>query len=156
MKEEVMLALLDQEHPFVPTDAEAAIAKEALAKLKPLANGKTDVKIRVLEHANIVVPLPARLVELIVRFLQAMVERRAVSVIPHDAELTTKQAADFLNVSRPYLIGLVDRGEIPHRMVGTHRRILVSDLLAYRKKSDAMRNAAIEKMVAHAQRHKLP
>ena len=152
-----MLALLDQEkEPFVPTNAEATIAKEAVAKLKPLADAKTDIKVRVMEKADVVVPLPARAVELIVSFLQAMAEQKPVSVIPHTAELTTQQAADFLNVSRPHLIGLLEKGEIPFGKVGTHRRIRVADLFDYKRQSDESRRAAIRKMVAEAQKHELP
>jgi excisionase family DNA binding protein len=153
-----MLALLDKERePFVATEEEALIASEALAKLKPLAEAKTDIKLRVAEKgADIVVPLPARAVEAIVDFLMAMVERKPFSVIPHEAELTTKQAADFLNVSRPYLVGLIDRGEIPHRMVGNHRRVLVADIIAFKKTSDEKRKAAIARMIAESQKLGLP
>jgi excisionase family DNA binding protein len=154
-RESVMLALLDQvKEPFVSTAAEAAVAKEAVAKLRPLAEAKTDVKLRA--GPNVVVPLPARALELIVNFLQAMAERKPVSVIPYTAELTTKQAADFLNVSRPYLIGLLDKGAIPHRLVGSHRRVLMQDLIAYKEKSDEARRAAIKRVVAHGQKHGLP
>jgi excisionase family DNA binding protein len=150
-----MLALLDQERePFVATEEESLIAKEALAKLRPLAG--MDIKLRVEEKVDIVVPLPGRAVLMIVEFLDAMVKRSPVSIIPHEAELTTKQAADFLNVSRPFLVGLLDKGEIPHRLVGSHRRVKVSDLMDYRKASDNKRRAAIARMVEESQKLGLP
>ena len=151
-----MLALLDQREPFVPTDAESLIAKEAVAKLRPFVRAGVDVKIRMVERTGIVVPLPARAVALIVELLQAIAEGKAFSLIPHGAELTTNQAAEFLNVSRPFLVGLLEKNEIPYRMVGSHRRVLVADLFNYKKKSDANRRAAIDDMVAHAQRNNLP
>jgi excisionase family DNA binding protein len=153
-----MLALLDQERePIVATEAEATIAKEALTKLKPLAEAKTDIKIRVSQKgADVVVPLPAIAVEAIVDFLLAMAERKPFSVIPYEAELTTKQAADFLNVSRPFIIGLLDKGEIAHRMVGKHRRVKMSDLMDFKKASDEKRKAAIAKMIAESQKLGLP
>lgn len=152
-----MLALLDQvKEPLISTDEEAIIAKEAVAKLKPLAEAKTDVKLRVVERADIVVPLPARAVELITDFLIAFAERKPVSIIPHSAELTTKQAADYLNVSRPYLVGLLEEGGIPFRKVGAHRRVLVSDLIAHEKASKTKRRNAIKEMVAEAQKLGLP
>jgi len=153
-----MLALLDQvKEPFVATEEEALIAREAVMKLKPLADAKTDIKLRVAEKgAEVVLPLPARAVDMIVDLLMAVVERKPVSIIPHEAELTTKQAADFLNVSRPYFVGLLDKGAIPHRLVGSHRRVKVSDLMNYKKKSDAERRAAIARMVAESQRLDLP
>jgi excisionase family DNA binding protein len=157
-----MLALMDQmQEPFVATDEEAVIAREALAKLKPLAEAKgrnkADVRLRVAKKgADVIVALPARALDAILVVLAAMVERKPFSVIPHKAELTTKQAADFLNVSRPYLVGLLDRGEITHRLVGTHRRVLVSDLMDYQKKSDEARRRAIAKMVEESQKLGIP
>jgi excisionase family DNA binding protein len=154
----IMLALLDQtKEPFVATEEEALIAREAVNKLKPLADAKTDIKLRIAEKgADVVVPLPARAVDTIIGFLMAMAERKPFSVIPHSAELTTKQAADFLNVSRPYLVGLLDRGEIPHRVVGTHRRVLVSDLIGYQRESDENRRKAIAAMVAESRKLGIP
>lgn len=152
-----MLALIDQvKEPLVATDEEAIIAKDAANKLKTLSLAGMDLKLRAVEKADIVVPIPARAIEMIVDFLIAMAERKPVSVIPHTAELTTQQAADFLNVSRPHLVSLVDKGEITHRMVGTHRRVRVADLLAYKKRSDEKRRAAIHSMVAEAQKLGLP
>jgi excisionase family DNA binding protein len=152
-----MLALIDQvKEPLVATDEEAIIAKEAANKLKALSLAGTDLKLRAVENADIIVPLPARAIEMIVAVLLAMAEHKPVSVIPHTAELTTQQAADFLNVSRPHLVSLVDKGEIAHRMVGTHRRVCVADLLAYKKRSDEKRRAAIHSMVAEAQKRGLP
>jgi excisionase family DNA binding protein len=152
-----MLASLDQKNePFAATDEEALIAREALAKLKPLAAEGTDIGLRIAQKPDVVVPLPARAVQLIIDFLAAMADRKPVLVVPHEAELTTKQAADFLNVSRPYLVGLLDKGEIEHRVVGTHRRILVADLMAYKRKSDEARRAAIARMVAESQKLGLP
>lgn len=151
-----MLALLDQDELVDVSDAEALIAREASAKLRPLAEKKIDIKIRVEERCDIVVPLPARAVEHIVHFLEAMAAKKPFSVIPHESELTTNQAADFLNVSRPYLIGLLDKGEISHRLVGRHRRVRVSDLLEYKKRSEDQRRASIAKMVAESRKLDLP
>lgn len=67
------------------------------------------------------------------------------------AELTTQQAADFLGVSRPHLMGLVDNGQIPHHKVGTHRRIYFRDVLAYRKQRMGQSRAALGALAAQAQ-----
>lgn len=152
-----MLDLMDQaQEPLVATDQEALIAREAADKLRPLAEARADVKLRVAGRADIVVSLPARAVEMIVELLAAMAERKPVSILPHTAELTTQQAADFLNVSRPYLVGLIDGGKIPHRMVGTHRRVLMSDLMSYKKESVGARRKAIRSMVEEGQKLGLP
>ena len=139
-----MLALLDQAEPIVADEAEAAIAKTAAASLAPAAQAGQGVQLVLREQPNVAVPLPARAVEVVLTVLTAMAERRPISVIPHEAELTTQQAADYLNVSRPFLIGLIDRGEIAHRMVGRHRRVRFADLLAYEHASAEARRLELD------------
>lgn len=147
-----MLALLDQAEPIVADEAEAAIAKTAAASLAGAARAARGVQLVLREQPNVVVPLSARAVEIIFDVLTAMAERRPFSIIPHAAELTTQQAADYLNVSRPFLIGLIDRGEIPHRMVGRHRRVRFADLLAFEQASAEKRRRALADMAAEARR----
>lgn len=90
--------------------------------------------------------LPREAVELLATLLAHLGAGRGVSVVPQNAELTTQQAADLLNVSRPFLIGLLQAGEIEYRTVGTHRRILASSLLDYKRKDDTRRRAAAEEL----------
>ncbi|MEU4540957.1 helix-turn-helix domain-containing protein [Streptosporangium sp. NPDC023825] len=78
-------------------------------------------------------------------------EGRGVSVIPSHAELTTQQAADILNVSRPYLIGLLESGAIPYRMVGKHHRITAEDLMEYKRRDDLKRRTAADDLAALGQ-----
>jgi excisionase family DNA binding protein len=147
-----MLALLDQAEPIVADEAEAAIAKTAADRLAATASAGQSVELVLHEQPNVVVPLPARAVKVVLTVLRAMAERRPISVIPHEAELTTQQAADYLNVSRPFLINLIDRGEIPHRMVGRHRRVRFADLVAFERTSAEKRKQALAEMAAEARR----
>ncbi|MER6628987.1 excisionase family DNA-binding protein [Streptomyces sp. NPDC000987] len=88
----------------------------------------------------LVLPRPAA--EMFAVMLAALASGKGVQVMPVDAELTTQQAADVLNVSRPYLIGLLDEDKIPYRRVGRHRRIRVEDLMRYKREDDQRRHDA--------------
>jgi excisionase family DNA binding protein len=141
----------------LPTDEEAETAKESSRVLAPLLGklGKREtVLIRLAGNkkgAETPVDVPAQALRMLLDILVQMAEGNAVTLIPLHAELTTQEAADFLNVSRPHLVGLIEEGRIPHRKVGTHRRILFRDLLEYKRRDDAERNEAFEKMVAENQ-----
>jgi excisionase family DNA binding protein len=151
-----MLVLDQVKEPLVATDEEAVIAKEAAEKLRSVALASVNVRLGVAEKADDVVPLPARAVEMIVAVLTAMAERKPISLISHTAELTAQQAADFLNVSRPHLVGLLEKEQIPYRKVGSHRRVRVADLQAFKEESNRSRREAISSMVAEAQALKRP
>ncbi|MFT2017411.1 helix-turn-helix domain-containing protein [Streptomyces sp. 796.1] len=90
--------------------------------------------------------LPREVVELLATALDHLRAGRGVALVPSDAELTTQQAADLLNVSRPFLIGLLEAGEIAYRTVGTHRRITASSLLDYQRKDDHRRQQMADEL----------
>ncbi len=77
-----------------------------------------------------------------------MGDGKALTLVADDAEITTNQAADLLHVSRPYVVGLVEKGELPARMVGKQRRLPLKDVLAFKKDNEAKRRATLSELVA--------
>lgn len=146
-----MLAHLDQRpEPFEASVEDAALAKTAVEQLRNVASAKVRVSIVEQGSATVVVALPAPAVELLVRILGAMAEQKPFSLIPHDAYISTQDAADYLSVSRPYLCKLVDANKIRHTMAGRHRKIRFKDLLDYEKQSRKERQDALDAMAAEA------
>ncbi len=96
------------------------------------------------------IELPAGAVALLVDILDTMASRRGITLISENAELTTVEAADLLNVSRPFLIKLLEEGRIPYRKVGKHRRIRQEDVIAYKTTIDREREATLDALVAEA------
>ncbi|MEP7351402.1 MAG: excisionase family DNA-binding protein [Sphingorhabdus sp.] len=84
---------------------------------------------------------------MIVNLLVEIGNGNAVAIVPVNAELTTQQAADLLNVSRPHLIKLLEKGDLQCRMVGTHRKLKANEVLNYRAKTAQARSESLKKMV---------
>ncbi len=97
------------------------------------------------------VKIPASAFHFLSTILEHMSKGKAISIIPADAEITTQQTADMLNVSRPHVVKLLEDGELPFRMVGTHRRIKLKDLEAYRAKMEKEREKALTELAKQAQ-----
>lgn len=97
------------------------------------------------------VAVPASALRLFLHLLTEMSQGNAVTLIPTHAELTTQQAADLLNVSRPYLVKVLDEGKIPCRTVGKYRRVRFDDLMAYKQKDDGARAKILDQLTAKAQ-----
>ncbi len=125
-----------------------AILERALAKKR----GKT---ARLTGFDGHRIEIPGDLVEALLLIVQQLHTGNGVSIAALRAEVTTAEAADLLNVSRPFVIKLLETGEIPFRKVGTHRRVRLVDVLEYRDRQDAIANAALDNMVRQAEEHGL-
>lgn len=134
--------------PVTPTVDDARLARTSSRRLAPFLDRNLRVQ---LSETDETVELPAAAVRLLVDLLSAMAEGNAVTLIPIHAELTTQQAADLLGVSRPFLVKQLEDGTIPFRRVGTHRRVLFSDLMEYRREMDRNRLETLDKLAAQAQ-----
>lgn len=118
------------------------------------ASDEIEVRTTVNE-AEVVVSVPRQAFDWFLEILGQMANGNAVTIVPVHAELTTQQAADVLNVSRPYLVRLLETKAIPYKKVGTHRRVRFSDLMAYRERTDAESREALDDLAAEAQKHGL-
>ncbi len=135
-----------------PTAQEAALARVSGQRLSDYARRKKPLSLWVMEAGQEQpIELPAGAVAQLMDILEAMAAGRGVTIIPENAELTTVEAASILNVSRPFLIKLLEDKAIPHRLVGKHRRILVDDVMAYKDRIDEEREAVLDQLTADAQ-----
>lgn len=116
--------------------------RDALSRLRPTAN----------EHAYLKSPdgetteIPASIYDVLARVAEDMAQGHSIVIVPVGHELTTQEAADLLNVSRPHLVKLLERGEIDFHLAGTHRRVFFQDLMAYRERRDSARRDVLDEL----------
>lgn len=149
-----MPAALSMFKPFQPSDADVALARQAGRGLAKLAGHDRAVRIEATEAGtgrSESLELPPAAVRLLVDVLSQIAAGNAVSIVPAHAELTTQQAADMLNVSRPFLLSLIERGDLPFHNVGAHRRVRHGDLMAYKQRDGVARHQALDELVEQAQ-----
>jgi excisionase family DNA binding protein len=134
--------------PTIPTDQEALLAREATRVLEghPTDGERLRLQVSAGGKEATTPDLPSAAAGPLPAILKAIGEGRPVALHAADEELTTQQAADLLNVSRPYLVGLIDSGTLPVRMVGNQRRLLLKDVLAYKRDTQATRRAALDEL----------
>lgn len=144
-----------QNEPFITPPATPEESELARASSRLLAacigHGKT-ARLRVIDNEG-EIEVPVQALRMLVDILDNMAAGNAVSLVPIHAELTTQQTADFLNVSRPYVVGLLERGELAHHKVGTHRRVYFRDLMAYKDAQAADSKAKLAELAVQAQEH---
>lgn len=134
-----------------PGQVDAEAAERAARRISDYLESHPDDDLiealgEVGEADALVIPRPTAI--LFAQILGALAEGRGVQIIPKETELTTQQAADMLNVSRPYLISLLESGQIPFRKVGRHRRVTFEAIMEYRRRDEVVRRAAADDLVA--------
>ena len=145
-----MTALAHRQPP--PSVQEAALARSSGQSLARLIRKNRPLTLKVTgADKEQPIELPPGAALLLMDILEAMAAGRGVSIIPENAELTTVQAAEILNVLRPFLIKLLTEGALPYRKVGKHRRILMEDVMTYKNRIDRAREAVLDHLAAEAQ-----
>jgi excisionase family DNA binding protein len=138
--------------PFIPSEEDVKLAKETKKILAPRLSSTSPFDLRAINPLKEPsIKIPAQAAHLLVQILDEMSRGNAVKLIPVHAELTTQEAADLLNVSRPTLIRLLDEGKIEFHKVGTHRRVPFKSALAYKRQIDTERKAALAELAAYDQ-----
>ena len=142
-----MSTVTEEKPTSLPSKEDSALARQAsraIATTQP-----SELRVRMDDGQELTLPKSAT--RLIAHLLTEMAQGNAVTIIPIHANLTTQEAADYLNVSRPYLIGLLEGGKIPFQMVGTHRRVRFEDLIAFKTASEKQRREVMDELAAQSQ-----
>ena len=134
-----------------PDAQSAQLARESSAALARLLKDHAEQDRAHVRMDNEDLVLPRQALELLRNLLTEMAQGNGVTILPIHAELTTQEAANLLNVSRPHLIKLLEAGALAYSKVGTHRRIALSELMAYKQQQDADSEAAMQALVEQAQ-----
>jgi excisionase family DNA binding protein len=142
-----MMPVVKESEPIFAPNSDATIMKQLDEEL---AQNQGVAKLVTPQGSEI--RLPYSILKVLMEVVHEMARGNAVRVMPIHAELTTQQAAELLNVSRPFLVRLLEQGEIKYRKVGTHRRILLEDLLVYKDRRDRVRLSALDELAKEDQR----
>ncbi len=134
------------------TREDQKIARSSISRLAETQKKirKNSVRIKIQENEEYLT-IPKKALTLLFDILCNMAEGKSITLIPSDAEISTQQAAEILNVSRPFFVKLLEKGEIPFKKVGTHRRVELKDILAYQKKLNDNRSEKLDLLAKQAQ-----
>ena len=146
LEPKVMSELIDDGSTVLPSKEDSERAREASRAISSIQ--PTELRVRIDDKELV---LPRAATRLIHHLLTEMAQGNAVTLVPIHAELTTQEAADFLSVSRPYLIRLLEQRKMPFHMVGTHRRIRFEDLMSFKEESEKKRREAMDELARQAQ-----
>jgi excisionase family DNA binding protein len=147
----ILTTFVHRQLPPLATDATAA--RLAGQTLSPFARHNRALIMRIVDAGQEQdIELPAGAVVMLMAILESMAAGRSVTIVPENAELTTVEAAEVLNVSRPFVIKLLDEKKIPFRKVGKHRRIRMEDVMAFKAAIDSERQTVLDQLATEAQK----
>lgn len=136
----------------LPTPAEVEQAKLSSRTLSKYTNAdRVQLSLRGSNGESDEMVLPGHVLQILLDVLSEMSQGNAVSLIPYHQEISTQDAANLLNVSRPFLVRLLEEGKIPFRKVGSHRRVKLQDLLAYKEAIDQERKRTLDDLAQLSQ-----
>jgi excisionase family DNA binding protein len=149
------IALLDRDlTPARPRPDEIARARKSSQTLAHYLNDPVRIKLTIARGTTEeTVELPAAVLRPMIEILTAFAQGQPTMILPMKARLTTQEAADLLQVSRPHLIKLLEKGELRFDKVGSHRRIEFSELIRYKRQRDQQRDTALDELADIAQKH---
>ena len=142
------------ERGLLPTDQTMKLATQSQRELAAYLVLDTDVqKIQIVDQhqQSHVIELPTAALRMLLNILTELSDGNAVKIVPIHAELTTQEAADLLNVSRPHVVKLLEQGHIKFHKVGKHRRVLYADVLAYQQQQKQNSIEAINELMSQTQ-----
>lgn len=135
----------------LPNEHTVELARESSAALAGMLRGHPEQDRARVQMDGQDMVLPRQAIELLRDILAEMAQGNGITVMPIHAQLTTQEAANLLNVSRPFLVKLLNENALPHTKVGTHRRIAFAHVLAYKRQQDEAAEAAMQELTKQAQ-----
>ncbi len=151
------LIIIGDRCTLIPSPGDSALALGEASRMLEVTRNMKNKSIESLlgqfqiEKKPLKLNIPVAAMQMLIEIMQQMALGKPVSIIPSNAELTTQQAADFLSVSRPYFVKLLEEGNMPFKKVGTRRRVLFKDLIAFKTLDLDQRNKVADKLVGLSQ-----
>lgn len=137
--------------PSLPTKQDISVATEASRKLAKLISKDATIHLKMVDKNGEILEISPLVAHMLLTMLEQTATGKAITLIPFEEEMTSQQAADFLNVSRPFFIQLLEKKQIPFHLVGTHRRIRFEDVINYKKMIDDQRRKTLDELAKQAQ-----
>ena len=136
----------------LPDEREVEQAKESSRTLAKYVNAdRVQLSIKGSNSVSDEFVLPGIVMQMLLDILSETSKGNAISVIPYHAELSTQEAANILNVSRPHLVKLLEEKKINHHRVGSHRRVYAQDIIKYKQDVDAARKQSLDELTELSQ-----